>query len=229
MEQELSKMYFSLLPNLQYDTKPISYPFSESDFTIVKNFFKRSKIDPNIFGYATFYNKYAVNEGVKIETIADRYYGKPEYDWVIILTNNFINPQFAFPLDNWTLRKVAEDKYGDDTYSGIHHYETIETKSGQTLGGKSILALKGGLVVDKTFYDSPFTYWNGTNNVTVAGNTVSKSVLNYDHEVAENEKRREIYILKKRYFKKFLEEFKQQNLYSESSDFITKRLKKTGV
>ncbi len=222
-------MYFTLTPDISYDTKPTSYPFSESDRILVNNFFRRHKINSDVFGYATFYKKYAVQEGVKIETIAKRYYGKPEYDWVIILTNNFINPQFSFPLDNWTIRKIAEEKYGDDTYNGIHHYETIETKSGQTLGGKSILALKGGLVVDKTFYNSPFTYWNGTENVTVAGNTVSKPILNYEYEVAENEKKREIYILKKMYFNKFIEEFKQQNQYTESSDFITKRLKKTGV
>ena len=222
-------MYFSLLPDLQYDTKPISYPFSESDFTITKNFFKRSKIDPNIFGYATFYDKYAVNEGVKIETIAKQYYGNQFYDWVIILTNNYINPQFSFPLDEWTLRKVAEEKYGNDTYSGIHHYETIETKSGQTLGIKPILALEGGLIVDKNFYDSPFVYWNGTQHITVNGNTVSKPITNYEHELAENEKKREIYILRKGYFNRFVEEFKQQNLYSESSDFINKRLKKTGI
>ena len=222
-------MYFKLTPNISYDTKPTSYPFSESDRILVNNFFRRYKLNDDVFGYATFYKKYTIQEGIKIETIANQYYGKSEYDWVIILTNNFINPQFSFPLDDWTLRKVAEEKYGDDTYSGIHHYETIETKSGQYVIGKPVLALKGGLIVDKTFYDSPFTYWNGTNNVTVAGNTVSKSVLNYDHEVAENEKKREIYILKKTYFKKFIEEFKQQNKYSESSDFITKRLKKTGV
>ena len=29
-------MYFSLIPNVQYDTKPISYPFSESDFIVAK-------------------------------------------------------------------------------------------------------------------------------------------------------------------------------------------------
>ena len=139
-------MYFKTTPNISYDTKPTSYPFSESDRVLVNNFFRRHKINSDVFGYATYYKKYSIKEGIKIETIAHKYYGKPEYDWVIILTNNFINPQFAFPLDNWTLRKVAEDKYGDDAYSEIHHYETIETKSGQTLGGKSILALKGGLV-----------------------------------------------------------------------------------
>ena len=170
-------MYFKLTPNISYDTKPTSYPFSESDRILVNNFFRRHKLNDDVFGYATFYKKYSVQEGVKIETIANQYYGKAEYDWVIILTNNFINPQFSFPLDDWTLRKVAEEKYGDDTYSGIHHYETIETKSGQYVIGKPVLALKGGLIVDKTFYDSPFTYWNGTNNVTVAGNTVSKLSL----------------------------------------------------
>ena len=60
-------MYFSYLPDLQYDTKPISYPFSESDFTITKNFFRRYKVDANIFGYATLYKKYAVPEGQSIE------------------------------------------------------------------------------------------------------------------------------------------------------------------
>ena len=70
---------------------------------------------------------------------------------------------------------------------------------------------------------------NGTQYVTVAGNTVSKPILNYDHEVQENEKKRDIYILKKRFFFKFVEEFKKQNMYSKSSDFISKRLKKTGV
>ena len=222
-------MYFSLLPDLQYDTKPISYPFSESDFTITKNFFKRSKIDPNIFGYATFYRKYAITEGVKIETLARNYYGSQYYDWVIILTNNFINPQFSIPLDEWTLRKVAEEKYGDTTYNGIHHYETSEIKSGETIDGLKVVALKGGLTVDKNFYDSPFTYWDGTQHITLNGNTVSIPITNYEHELAENEKKREIYILRKSYFNRFVEEFKQQNLYSESSDFISKRLKKTGV
>ena len=50
-----------------------------------------------------------------------------------------------------------------------------------------------------------------------------------NYEVNENEKKREIYILKKRYFRRFLEEFKTKSLYSQSSDFISKKLKKTGV
>ena len=222
-------MYFSLIPNIKYDAKPISYPFSESDFVLANNFFRRYQINEDLYGYATYYNKYSVQEGQSIETIANGIYGSPFYDWVIILTNNYINPLFSFPVDNWTLRKITEEKYGDDAYTGIHHYETIEKKTGTTIDTKPILALEGGLTVDKKFYDSNFTYYNGSTSVTVPGNTVSKPITNYEYEEAENEKRRSIYILKPAYFNRFVEDFKKGNLYQDSSDFINKRLKKTGV
>ncbi len=223
-------MYFSLIPNIEYDTKPISYPFSESDFVVAKNFFRRFKIDDNVFGYATFYKKYAVQDGIGIETVANSYYGSPFYDWIIILTNNYINPQFAFPVNSETVRKIAEERYGEtEAYSGIHHYETIEKKSGQTVDELDVLALKGGLTVDKKFYDSQFTYFNGTQSVNVNGNTVSKAITNFEYEVEENEKKREIYLLRSTYLKRFVNEFKKKNIYTESSDFINQRLKTTGV
>lgn len=222
-------MYFSLIPDIEYDTKPISYPFSESEYTIAKNFFRRYKIDDDVFGYATFYQKYSIKDGIKLETIAANYYGNAFYDWVIVLTNNLINPLFSFPLDNYTLNKSIESRYGTTAHSEIHHYETIETKTGQSIDGLPVIALKGGLIVDENFYTKPFTYWNGTQHITVNGNTVSKPISIYENEVAENEKKREIYILKKRWFAQFVEEFKVRNLYTESSDFISKRLKKTGT
>lgn len=223
-------MYFSLIPDLKYDTKPINFPFSESDYITTKNFFRRYQVDKNIFDYATFYKKYSVIEGQKLSDVAKEAYGDVFYDWVIILTNNFINPSFALPLDNNTLRLYVEEKYGEvEAYSTIHHYETIETEAGYKISGENVIALKGGLIVDQRFYSTPFTYWNGSQIITVPGNTVSKSITNYDYEVSENEKRREIFILKPLYLARFVEEFKTRNLYTASSDFISKRIKKTGV
>lgn len=217
-------MYFSLIPDVNYDSKPLSFPFSESDYITAKNFFRRYQANPDIFEYATFYKKYSVEDGDKIEYIAERYYGDAFYDWVIILTNNFINPLFAFPLDSETLRKTVESKYGfDGAYSGIHHYVTSEVRTGD------LLALEGNLIVDQNFYNSPFSYWDGTQVITVPGNTVSSPVSNYDYEISENEKKREIFILKRVFFDRFVEEFKTKNLYKESSDFISKRLKKVAV
>tara|TARA_X000001036_G_C20633544_1_gene788155 strand:- start:117 stop:770 length:654 start_codon:yes stop_codon:yes gene_type:complete len=217
-------MYFSLIPDIKYDVKPISYPFSESDFITAKNFFRRYQIDPDVFEYSTFYTKYSVQDNDRIENIAASYYGDSFYDWVIILTNNFINPLFAFPSDSETLRKSTELKYGfDNAYSGIHHYVTKEIKVGD------LLALEGGLIVDQNFYSSSYEYWNGSQVVSVPGNTVSSSVTNYDYEIEQNEKKRNIYILKSNYFSRFVEEFKTKSLYQESSSFISKRLKQSGI
>lgn len=223
-------MYFSLIPDLQYDKKPISYPFSESDFIITKNFFRRYQVNPDLFDYAVFYTKYSVEDGQRIENIAQEYYGDAFYDWVIALTNNFINPLFAFPLDSETLRSVVEEKYGEvDAYSGIHHYETEKIYAGYMLDGVNVVALEGGLVVDETFYTTPFSYWNGEDYTTISGNVAATPVTNYDYEVAQNEAKREIYILRDQYFPRFVEEFKLRNLYGDSSDFVSKRLKKTSL
>lgn len=221
-------MYFSLLPDVQYDTKPIKYPFSESDYTIAKNFFRRYTINQDVFGYATFYNQYTIQDGVKIEEIARLYYGNVLYDWVVILTNNFINPSFSLPLDSYTLNKFIEEKYGDEMYN-IHHYETIEIKSSQQIDGIPITVLDGGNIVDNNFHTSTFTYWDGTEYINVNPGSASKAVTNYDYETGENEKKRELYILKRGFLTRFVDEFKINNLYSDSSSFISKRLKQTRI
>ena len=218
-------MYFSLTPNIQYDQKPISYPFSESDYITVNNFFRRYKVDDQLFGYLMFYDQYTVQDGVKLETIANDYYGSPFYDWVIVLSNNYINPQFAFPLTTYELEKRIYDMY-DDPYE-VHHYETLEIKSGYKEGDIDVIALEGGKIVDNNFHSNPFTYYNGSGYTTLLSGQASKPISNYEHEVNENEKKREIYILKNTYFNRFVEEFKTRNLYSESSDYISKVLKRT--
>lgn len=221
-------MYFSLLPDVQYDTKPIKYPFSESDYTVAKNFFRRYTINQDVFGYATFYNQYTIQDGVKIEEIARLYYGNVLYDWVVILTNNLINPSFSLPLDSYTLNKFIEEKYGDEMYN-IHHYETIEIKSSQQIDGIPITVLDGGNIVDNNFHTSTFTYWNGTEYINVNPGSASKAITNYDYETGENEKKRELYILKRGFLTRFVDEFKINNLYSDSGSFISKRLKQTRI
>ena len=221
-------MYFSLLPDVQYDTKPIKYPFSESDYTVAKNFFRRYTINQDVFGYATFYNQYTIQDGVKIEEIARLYYGNVLYDWVVILTNNFINPSFSLPLDSYTLNKFIEEKYGDEMYD-IHHYETIEIQSSQQIDGIPVTVLNGGNIVDNNFHTSTFTYWDGTEYINVNPGSASKAVTNYDYETGENEKKRELYILKRGFLTRFVDEFKSNSLYSDSGSFISKRLKQTRI
>ena len=209
-------MYFSLIPNISYDEKPISYPFSESDFVTAKNFFRRYKLNDDIFSYATFFQKYAILDGERPDQLALKAYGDPFFDWVILLTNNMVNAQYDWPMSNYELQKVLEEEF-DDAYAEIHHYETI--KIGQ---------YAAGLHVDETFF-------NGQHKVNVNGTISLKNgseicgpVTVAEHYTRENEKKREIYLLKPAYFQSFVDDFRKKNLYQKSGNYINQRLKKTG-
>ena len=105
-------MYFSILPNIKYDVKPQSFPFSSSDYVEVNNFFRRYTINEDIFDFTVYLNQYAVRQGVRIEFIAEEIYGRAELDWVIALTNNITNIYQDWPMDDNSLQKWAEEKYG---------------------------------------------------------------------------------------------------------------------
>lgn len=216
-------MYFKNIPNIEYDTKPISYPFSNSDFVVAKNFFRRYQVNPDVFSYATFFKKYAVLEGERLDSLAEKAYGDPFFDWVIVLTNNIVNPLFDWPISQDALRKYCESFY-EDPYSEIHHYETYELRN-----GNGDLILKSGVIVDEKFYNSAFKYWDGSEVASIPGDQISFPVTVFEYESQENEKKREIYLLRPEYLDAFLSDFRKTNMYTQSSDYISNKLKKTGV
>lgn len=209
-------MFFSIVPNISYDQKPISYPFSESDYVTAKNFFRRYKINDNVFSQSVYFNKYTIVDGDRPDTIAKKLYGNEFYDWVILLTNNLVNAQYDWPMTNYTLQKVMEKEY-DDPYGTIHHYETY-----------AYGPYPAGLHVDQTFYNSTHKINLNGQVITKNGNELCRPVTILEHYTAENDKKREIYLLKTRYLQSFVNDFRKQNLYKKSADYISQQLKKTG-
>ena len=209
-------MYFSLLPNIEYDEKPISYPFSESDFVTAKNFFRRYKLNDDVFSYAVFFKKYAIEDGERPDILAKRAYGDPFYDWVILLTNNMVNSQYDWPMSNHEVNKVLESEY-DDAYNEIAYYETI--KIGQ---------YAAGLRVDETFFNAQHKINNNGSVSIVDGSAICGPVTVAEDFYRENEKKREIYLLKPAFFQSFVDDFRKKNLYKKDANYISQRLKKTG-
>ena len=210
-------MFFNIVPDIEYDEKPISYPFSESDFVVAKNFFRRYKINDDIFEYAVFFKKYTIKDGERPETLAEKFYGNQFYDWVILLTNNMVNAQYDWPRTNYEIYKMVEQEF-DDPYSEISHYEIKET----------IGHYQAGLHVDKTFYDSTHKLNIGGSVQIKNGNEIASPITVAEYYQEENEKKREIYLLKSRFLESFVKDFKKQNLYKKDDNYITQTLKKTG-
>ena len=210
-------MFFNIVPDIEYDEKPISYPFSESDFVVAKNFFRRYKINDDIFQYAVFFKKYTIKDGERPETLAEKFYGNQFYDWVILLTNNMVNAQYDWPRTNYEIYRIVEEEF-DDPYSEISHYKIKET----------IGHYQAGLHVDKTFYDSTHKL-NIDGSVQIKnGNEIASPITVAEYYQEENEKKREIYLLKSRFLEPFVKDFKKQNLYKKDDNYITQTLKKTG-
>jgi hypothetical protein len=209
-------MFFSLVPNIEYDEKPISYPFSDSDYVTAKNFFRRYKINDDVFSYAVIFNKYTIIDGERPDNLARKAYGNEFYDWVILLSNNMVNAQYDWPMSNYQLSKVLESEF-EDPYGTVKHYETYEYGP-----------YPAGLVVDETFYNKQHKLNINGSFVLKNGNEICRPVTIADYYTAENEKKREIYLLKPAYFRQFVDDYRKKNLYKKSSSFVSQRLKKTG-
>ena len=69
---------------------------------------------------------------------------------------------------------------------------------------------------------------SGLTKVT-SGDKLSRPVTEAEHESYENEKKREIYILKPVYVESLVDDFRKASLYKKSSDYVSNRLKQTGI
>ena len=123
----------------------------------------------------------------------------------------------------------------------VHHYETYEIKDGQ---GRQILP--PNLIVDKDFKidgsalrfpTNRFTLisqagnnqLDDKNEYTVATDNIARPVTNFEYEIEENEKKRNIDILREGYLQTFINDLKDVVRYSKSSNYINGSLARTDI
>ena len=142
--------YFRELPNLQILNRTKNL-VSNDETSIVKNFFKRAKLREDIGSIVSAFEYYIVTQDERPDQVAEKLYGDPELDWVILMCNNIINIQDQWPLNLDSFNKYMLEKYGsEDAYDDIHHYETISYLDSF---GREVFP--NGLIVDEAFYNSP--------------------------------------------------------------------------
>ena len=85
-----NRSYFRYFPNMEYVSRTLERS-SNDEFITVKNIFKRARLREDIAGAATVYNYFSVPGNFRPDQCADRVYGDPHLDWVILITNNIQN------------------------------------------------------------------------------------------------------------------------------------------
>ena len=206
--------YFDLFPNVLLPSHSEKRT-SNRDFVASKNLFKRGAIRNDFFENAVTFEKYNVVGDDRPDNVANEIYDDPEWDWVVLLSNNIINVRDEWPMSQYDFQRYLDNKYDKVQLSQIHHYETVEI-----LNPLGLRILEAGLEVDESF---EYKYSFEGINYTVSDVT---SVTNYQYEINKNDAKRSIYLVRNSYLPMILEDFKQIMTYEDSSQYINKRTKK---
>ena len=219
--------YFRELPDLDYQSF-LSTSNSSQNYLRVKNLFRRCKLRDDLQNVFTIFNYYEIREGARPDTVAEDLFGNAELDWVVLMTAGIINVRNEWPLSDREIYDYAVEVYGYDL-NNIHHYETTESKDSLD----RLILPKGKVVAQdfKVFYtDDGTTYTNDStksgSGVTIISDPVV-GVTNYEYQVLKNDKKRTIYILKEEYLQQFLNDMRNEMIYSRSSQYVSEDLIRT--
>jgi hypothetical protein len=205
--------YFRELPDLEYQS-PFVDRVSSDAYVRAKNLFRRVKLRDDLQNIFTLFDKYQIPDGSRPDTVAEEFYGKPDLDWVVLLTAGIVNVRDEWPLSDRDIYNYAEEIYGE-AINATHHYETREVKD-----SNGRLILPAGNVVDYNFsIPDPDDYRASLNPVV--------GISNYEYEVRKNNDKRSIYILKKGYLQQYLNDMRKIMYYDKSSQYIDKTLIRT--
>lgn len=205
--------YFRELPDLDYQSF-LSDSNSSQNYLRVKNLFRRCKLRDDLQNVFTIFDKYEIVDGARPDTVAEEFYGSAELDWVVLMTAGIISVRDEWPLSNYHLYRYAEKIHGEEL-NAVHHYETTEVKDSQDR-----LILPAGKTVDIDFTITDPNDYNSTLNPVI-------SVTNWEYEVRKNNKKSSIYLLKRGYLQQFLNDMREQMIYSTSSQYVTENLART--
>ena len=153
-------------------------PKGDGSAKLTTNILKRVRIRANMKKEIIMLDKYDIKENETPEIVADRHHGSPYYHWVVMLLNDISDINHDWVKSTRQLQKYLLTKYTETQLIEAHHYEVAQSSGDVTI------------------------------KIQVPqGTTGAIAVTNYEYEVALNEEKRSIDLLRNDYLGYFTEEF----------------------
>ena len=215
----MSKKYFRNIPNFEYVNRTKDGQYI-SNYTQVKNFFKKGKLREDIFQDLTTFQKYNIKGDDRPDNVANEIYGSPDLDWVVLLSNNIINLYDEWPLSQSNLDAYIMDKYGTiEKLNEVHHYESNEVKD-----RNGVIIFPRGVQVSVA---QSVSYYESMTDEQVTINPISRAVTNLQYEEDINNKKRRIFLIKPLYLNVILDDLEEMMEYKEgSTQYVSRTLKR---
>jgi hypothetical protein len=200
--------YFNKFPKTAYR---ITYnENTPKNFDMPVNIMVRIGVLMNTLDKLFYYYEYEIKEGETPEIVAEKYYGDPEAHWLVLLTNNIVDPQYDWVLHYDAFKNYLIDKYGSianskttvDRYELVYKKEDVETG---TITYTPIIVTSreyDDLVTGGTPVAEPqnYTVYTVNNKQVRIYPEYLRTIYAYDAEVEKNESRRLIKLIKKDYY-----------------------------
>tara|TARA_R100001509_G_C4838733_1_gene205823 strand:+ start:107 stop:781 length:675 start_codon:yes stop_codon:yes gene_type:complete len=216
----MANPYFRNIPDFEYINRTEEGK-NLTDFTKVKNLFKKGKFREDIYQELTTFEKYQIQGDDRPDNVAFELYGDSTLDWVVLMTNNILNIQTEWPMKQADFNEYLLEKYGsyDTLYTDIHHYESNEVKDSQ-----GIIIYPKGVRVGAAQSVSYFDFYKDLQIDIV---NISRPVTNYQYEEKLNNDKRNIFILKPKYLNVIFDDLEELMTYKEgSTQYVSETLKR---
>lgn len=199
--------YFKTLPKIITPDQN-GYPI------LMTNLLARASMVQELLSNTLQFYEYAIQEGDTPEIVADKYYGDPFKYWIVLFSNQILDPVWEWPMSYASFLKYIDKKYATEaedagktpfeyTNTTVYEYKKVITTTDvytrtETIKEVSITQDDYNTLVESTVtYDIPDPpVANGTQCIVSTTKTI---VTLYDYEEQLNESRRQIKLLNNTY------------------------------
>jgi hypothetical protein len=105
---------------------------------------------------------YAIKDGESPDTVAFNYYSDPSYAWLVLLSNNIIDPYFQWPLSVYDFEQFINKKYGSIPAAQATTIHCEHNTKDITVSADSLTVSNGVSSGDYTAVDA-YAYWDKVN------------------------------------------------------------------
>lgn len=179
--------YFSAFPTTEHDLE------NDGSHVSLTNILKRFKFRTTAEDFGANFYDYEIQYGDRPDIIAEKYYGDPDYAWVVLHYNGIHDVRFDWPLFNEEFENYIRGKYGSipEAQAQVKGYYYIKTPA---------RVLNSGVSIPEQLLEVDLDTYNTLDP------SVRKSVSAFDWEDEQNELKRNIRILDERYLEQISDE-----------------------
>ena len=153
-------------------------PKGDGSAKLATNILKRVRVRANMKKEIVMLDPYDVKENETPEIVADKHHGSSYYHWVVMILNDISDIHHDWVKSTRQLQKYLTPKYTETQLIEAHHYEVAQSSGDATIKIQVPQGTDGAI-----------------------------AVTNYEYEVALNEEKRSIDLLRNDYLGYFTEEF----------------------